>query len=157
MDYQTIKLLSAPFYMSDRQGATLHSTFDHHCQERSVTFNWYTTLIWHSQLPKLFFALFLVGYYTGTFGFMTIACIAVSPIFGYIADYFKTKLQGNNIIIYSVDSAIQPAFLVKRSSNLELLHRNTWKILTRKAAPFEEIAFSQNIMKHTRLYSHWLM
>ncbi len=32
---------------------------------------------------------------------------------------------------------IQPAFLVKRSSNLELLHRNTWKILTRKAASFE--------------------
>ncbi len=32
--------------------------------------------------------------------------------------------------------AIQPAFLVKRSSNLELLHRNSWKILTRKAASF---------------------
>ncbi len=32
---------------------------------------------------------------------------------------------------------IQPAFLVKRSSNLELSHRNTWKILTRKAASFE--------------------
>ena len=31
---------------------------------------------------------------------------------------------------------IQPAFLVKRSSNLEHLHRNTWKILTRKAASF---------------------
>ncbi len=35
--------------------------------------------------------------------------------------------------------AIQPAFLVKRSSNLELLHRNTWKILTRKAASFGKI------------------
>ncbi len=31
---------------------------------------------------------------------------------------------------------IQPAFLVKRSSNFEHLHRNTWKILTRKAASF---------------------
>ncbi len=31
---------------------------------------------------------------------------------------------------------IQSAFLVKRSSNLEHLHRNTWKILTRKAASF---------------------
>ncbi len=31
---------------------------------------------------------------------------------------------------------IQPAFLVQGISNLELLHRNTWKILTRKAASF---------------------
>ncbi len=31
---------------------------------------------------------------------------------------------------------VQPAFLVKWSSNLEHLHRNTWKILTRKAASF---------------------
>ncbi len=37
----------------------------------------------------------------------------------------------------SLVAPIQPAFLVKRSSNLEHLHRNTWKILTRKAASFE--------------------
>ena len=36
------------------------------------------------------------------------------------------------LILYT----IQPAFLVKRCSNLEHLHRNTWKILTRKAASF---------------------
>ena len=35
--------------------------------------------------------------------------------------------------------AIQPAFLVKRSSNLEHLHRNTWKILTRKAVSFTNL------------------
>ena len=38
--------------------------------------------------------LFVVGYYTSTFGFMTIACIVVSPIFGYITDYFKKKFTG---------------------------------------------------------------
>ncbi len=31
---------------------------------------------------------------------------------------------------------IQPAFLVKRSCKLELLHRNTWKIVTRNAVSF---------------------
>ena len=36
----------------------------------------------------------------------------------------------------SLSDSIQPAFLVKQSSNLELLHRNTWKILTRKVASF---------------------
>ena len=33
--------------------------------------------------------------------------------------------------------SIQPAFLVKPCSNLEHVHRNTWKILTRKAVSFE--------------------
>ena len=32
--------------------------------------------------------------------------------------------------------SIQPAFLVKPCSNLEHVHRNTWKILTRKAVSF---------------------
>ena len=31
---------------------------------------------------------------------------------------------------------IQPAFLVKPCSNLEHVHRNTWKILTRKVVSF---------------------
>ncbi len=33
--------------------------------------------------------------------------------------------------------SIQPGFLVKPCSNLEHVHRNTWKILTRKAVSFE--------------------
>ncbi len=39
-------------------------------------------------------------------------------------------------IVRNSQSTIQPASLVKRSSNLEHLQRNTWKILTRKAASF---------------------
>ncbi len=39
-------------------------------------------------------------------------------------------------LLHRIAIPIQPAFLVKQSSNLELLHRNTWKILTRKAASF---------------------
>ncbi len=39
-------------------------------------------------------------------------------------------------------ATIQPAFLVKWSSNLELLHRNTWKNLTGKTVSFDLSAHS---------------
>ena len=61
---------------------------------------------------------------------------ATSQILKY---YNRLKLATSNMLVQHVFNticAIQPAFLVKQSSNLELLHRNTWKILTRKAVSF---------------------
>ncbi len=54
--------------------------------------------------------------------------------------------------------SVQPAFLVKQSSNLELLHRNTWKILTRKAASFVfqnvEYKINKGVLGLTKEVSH---
>ncbi len=59
------------------------------------------------------------------------------------------RSSGHNMRTYS---AIQPAFLVKRSSNLEHLHRNTWKILTRKAASFGKFLGICSLYKVVFLY-----
>ncbi len=58
----------------------------------SVCLSVIRNVLWSVLMFKMF--LFVVGYYTSTFGFMTIACIVVSPIFGYITDYFKKKFTG---------------------------------------------------------------
>ncbi len=53
--------------------------------------------------------------------------------------------------------AIQTAFLVKPCSNLEHVHRNTWKILTRKAASFGKAQFpcrSMAVISCTKLGTH---
>ncbi len=47
-----------------------------------------------------------------------------------------SHLRFLQILVTWVTSTLQPAFLVKPCSNLEHVHRNTWKILTRKAASF---------------------
>ena len=43
------------------------------------------------------------------------------------------------LFFFDKNYSIQPAFLVIPCSNLEHVHRNTWKILTRKAVSFEEL------------------
>ena len=43
-------------------------------------------------------------------------------------------------LLYTSVKTIQPAFLVIPCSNLEHVHRNTWKILTRKAVSFETVS-----------------
>ncbi len=50
------------------------------------------------------------------------------------------------LILHKIFEAVQPAFLVTPSSNLEHVHRNTWKILTRKAASFETDSHSHIIL-----------
>ncbi len=69
----------------------------------------------------------------------------INPLLHQIASYYFSPYllkEKEDISDWSspitdlLNIAIQPAFLVKRSSNLELLHRNTWKILTRKAVSF---------------------
>ncbi len=43
---------------------------------------------------------FSVGHFTSIFGFLTIACIGIPPIFGFVMDFYRRKFNGKNFCFH---------------------------------------------------------
>ena len=41
---------------------------------------------------------FSVGHFTSIFGFLTIACIGIPPLFGFLMDFYRKKFKGKKLI-----------------------------------------------------------